>query len=177
MVAKEFVSPRRLIRDSFRLARMIYDSGFRPEVMLALWRGGTPVAIVIHEFLTYKGVRPFHAAVKVASYTGVGRKTTPRIEHLEPALKSIRPGAPVLIIDDIVDTGETIRAVKARIAARTAAIRVAALYCKAGRTSADGRPDFVVRRTKKWIVFPHELMDLSLDEIKAKDAYIHDLLA
>ena len=177
MIAKEFIGPRRLIHDSFRLARKVYDSGFHPEVLIAIWRGGTPVGIVVHEFLTYKGMRPFHTAVKVESYVGIGRKVAPRIVHLEPVLKAIRPGAPVLIVDDIIDSGETVRALKRRIAARTANVKVAALYCKAGRTSTDDAPDFVVRRTKKWIVFPHELLHLSKDEIKTKSRYIHRLLA
>jgi hypoxanthine phosphoribosyltransferase len=59
MVEKEFIRADDLVRESFDLAKRIYDSGFIPDVLLVLWRGGTPVGIVIHEFLLYKGIETY----------------------------------------------------------------------------------------------------------------------
>jgi len=64
MAEKEYIGADELVRDSFELAARIYASGYRPDVILVLWRGGTPVGIVVHEFLLYKGVETYHTAVK-----------------------------------------------------------------------------------------------------------------
>ena len=74
MSEKEFISPTDLIRDSFALAKQIYDSGYRPDVLLVLWRGGTPVGVVVHEYLLFKNIRTYHTAVKATSYSGIDRR-------------------------------------------------------------------------------------------------------
>jgi len=61
---KEFIRADALFRDAFTLARRVYDSGFNPEALVVLWRGGTPVGMVIHEFLLYKGIRTYHIRTK-----------------------------------------------------------------------------------------------------------------
>lgn len=47
MTGKIFLSSNELTKDSFRLAKKIYDSGWHPEVIVGLWRGGTPVGIAV----------------------------------------------------------------------------------------------------------------------------------
>jgi hypoxanthine phosphoribosyltransferase len=42
VTAKEYISANEFVRDAFTLARDIYESGYRPDVLLVLWRGGTP---------------------------------------------------------------------------------------------------------------------------------------
>ncbi|MFT5611981.1 MAG: hypothetical protein ACI9LU_002489, partial [Polaribacter sp.] len=34
------------------------------------------------------------------------------------------------------------------------------------RNTTDYKPDFYIHETDKWLVFPHELRDLTLEEIK-----------
>jgi uncharacterized protein len=165
---KLFVGADALVHDAFTLGRMIVASGFRPEVLLALWRGGAPVGIVVHEFLRYKGIETYHAAVKVASYSGVDRRTAPRIEHFAGVLEQIAPNARVLLIDDIFDSGCTVQAVLACLAAKTRHVKIATVFLKEGRNQTDLQPDFVLHRTTRWVVFPHEMMDLSDAEIRAK---------
>ena len=173
---KEFIEANDLIRDSFALAREIYDSGYRPDVILVLWRGGTPVGMAIHEFLLYKGIRTYHTAVKAESYTGIGTRVEPRIENLGPVLDRLSPDSRVLVIDDIFDTGCTVRKVREQVLTRTPHVRVATLYYKIGHNRTDVEPDFCFRKTENWVVFPHELMDLSLEEIRQKSPRLHELL-
>ena len=83
----------------------------------------------------------------------------------------------MLVVDDIFDSGSTLKRVCEMLRSRPAHIRTATLYLKEGANLTDLEPDYFLRKTDKWIVFPHELMDLSLDEIKQKDEYIHQLLS
>jgi hypoxanthine phosphoribosyltransferase len=169
MPDKHFVRPGDLVRDAFRLARKIFDSGYRPSVILVLWRGGTPVGVVVHEFLLYKGIDTYHTAVKAESYTGIGKRRTPRIEHFERVLDRIEPDSNVLIVDDIFDTGRTVRRVREMLRRKTRHVKIATLYYKPDSNTTDLVPDFFLRKTDRWIVFPHELLGLTPQEIRRKD--------
>ncbi len=176
MAEKEYISANELVRDSFLLASRIYESGYRPDVILVLWRGGTPVGVVVHEFLLYKGVETYHTAVKAVSYTGIEKRTMPVIEHMDAVLERIDAGARVLVVDDIFDTGNTLKEVSACLRGKVSDVRFATLYYKEGTNETDIEPDFYLRKTRDWIVFPHELMDLTLDEIRSKDAFVYNLV-
>jgi len=174
--AKQFIKPGDLLKDAFLLARRIYDSGYRPEVLLVLWRGGTPVGIVVHEFLLFKGIRTYHTAVKAESYGGIEKRIEPRIENLQAVLRAIPRDSRVLVVDDIFDTGCTLKRVSELLAKKTSNIRIATLYYKPGSNRTTLVPDFYLRKTRKWIVFPHELMDLSPREMGRKGAWLRKLV-
>ncbi len=176
MADKDFIRADDLVRDAFALARAVYDSGFLPEVLLVLWRGGTPVGIVIHEFMLYKGVQTYHTVVKAESYVGIGTRVEPRIEGMAALLPRIARDARVLVVDDIFDSGCTMKRVIELLAPRTTNVRIATLYVKTGANVTDLTPDYFHRETDRWIVFPHELEGLTDDEIKAKDSRIYDLI-
>lgn len=149
MSKKEFVSPLSLQRDAFLLAARIFASGYRPEVILVLWRGGTPIGIVIHEFLLYKGVTTYHAALKAESYTGIEQNVEPKIEHLDSVLEFVKPGSRVLLVDDIFDTGRTIVKVRKLLYKHTDDVKVATLYYeKNTRTRRVLFPTFSCARRK-----------------------------
>ena len=176
MVSKEFIKANELVRDSFALAKKIYDSGYRPEVLLVLWRGGTPVGIVIHEFFAYRGLQTYHAAIKAESYRGIEKRIEPRVEHLDSVLDVVKKDSRVLVVDDIFDTGCTVKRVRAMLGKKTSNVKIATLYYKPGQNMTDIVPDFYMRETEHWVVFPHELMDLSPAEIRVKDEFIHRLV-
>ena len=177
MVQKRFVTANQVVRDSFMLARMILDSGFRPDVLLVLWRGGTPVGIAVHEFLHYQGIHTWHTAIKAESYTGIGKRREPVINDLSPVLANVKRNSRVLVVDDIFDTGCTVKKVKDCLMAKTCHVRIATLYYKKSHNLTDLGPDYFVRETSEWIVFPHELMGLTKPEILLKDRFLHRLLS
>ncbi len=176
MVEKEFIRADDLVRESFALAKRIYDSGFIPDVLLVLWRGGTPVGIVIHEFLLYKGIETYHTALKAVSYTGIGKRIEPMIENVESLMKHLTPESKVLVIDDIFDSGSTMKKVFDELGSVVGELKIATLYYKIEANTTDIVPDYYGRKTDRWIVFPHELMGLTEAEITAKDRVISDLL-
>ena len=175
-MAKEFISPLDLVRESFALGRKVYDSGYRPDLLLAVWRGGTPVGIAVHEFLLYKGVEIAHTVVKVESYRGMDIRDEPQVDRIEAVLDKIEPHTEVLVVDDIFDSGSTLAKLHGLLTRKADEIRTATLYYKPGRNTTDMEPDFFMKETEDWIVFPHELAGLSMDEIREKDDYVHRLL-
>ena len=66
---KRFIEEQELLEDSYRLARQIYLSGFRPDFIVGVWRGGSTVGIYVQECLQYLGVETDHIAVRT-SYRG-----------------------------------------------------------------------------------------------------------
>lgn len=176
MSDKVYLDSNGLTRDSFVLARKVFDSGFVPDLILAIWRGGTPVGIAVHEFLKYQGRDCYHTVVKTCSYTGIGEHGEPEVENLDYVMARLTPESRVLIVDDVFDSGRTAKTLKRLITQRTAFLRFAMLYYKPMRNETNFVPDYFVEETDRWLVFPHELMGLTLDEIREKKPFVYALL-
>ena len=175
---KFFLSSEKLLLDSFRLARQIWDSGWKPDVMIALWRGGTPVGVAVHEFFVYAGADVRHMAVKTASYTGIGTRQEARLEFAREVLEAIGDADKVLIVDDVLDSGGTMRAVLDALGKnrRKGDVRSAVLYWKPSADKYGVVPDYHVSELEKWIVFPHELEGLTREEVAKKSPEIAGLI-
>ena len=176
MSNKIYLQANQLYNDSFALAKQIYDSGFVPDALIALWRGGSPVGIAVHEFFLYKGIKFYHTIVKTVSYTGINESKEPVVENLDYVLKNISKDSKVLIVDDIFDTGSTARVMKEMLAPTGCELRFAMPYFKPARNTTDFGPDYFVKKVNEWLVFPHELCGLSPEEIKQKDLFVAEQL-
>ena len=179
MNEKHYIKASELLHDSWKLAAMIRASGWHPDILIALWRGGAPVGIAVHEFLKATGWSVQHIPLKCASYTGIGEnKGEVVFTHGDIVFGTFRKGDKVLVIDDVFDTGKTAAAVKARMDAIGAEMRLACVYWKPRKNTTSLKPDFFVKDVGlNWIVFPHEIEGLSPDEIAEKDPALVDLLA
>ena len=69
-IEKQYVDEESLLNDSYRLAVKIYESGFRPDFIVGVWRGGSTVGIYVQECLQYLGVETDHIAIRT-SYRGM----------------------------------------------------------------------------------------------------------
>jgi hypothetical protein len=129
------------------LAQAVADSGFAPDVVVAVARGGLPVGGAMAYALGTKAV----GTLNVEFYTGVDeRLDEPQV--LPPLLDTdALHGLRALVVDDVADTGETLALVQRLIAAHCEQARTAVLYAKS-RSVLD--PDFVWKRTDGWITFP-----------------------
>ena len=58
----------------------------------------------------------------------------------------------------------------------TPEIRVETPYFKPNKNLTDNKPDYFLYETDKWLVFPHELDGLTLDEIKKHKPELNDLI-
>ncbi|MBU1007638.1 hypoxanthine phosphoribosyltransferase [Candidatus Dependentiae bacterium] len=169
-VPKEYISAQQFLDDSFKLAQSIFESGYKPTFLIALWRGGSQVGIAITEYFEYKNM-PIenHLAVRVSAYNHDQLKPTAKVFNLDDVVKTLTPDDTLLIVDDVVDTGTSIQALLKEIQTLCGdntprQIKIASTYYKPN--SAIIIPDFYVRKTNHWLVFPHELHGLSIDEIR-----------
>lgn len=178
MEKKVYLDARDYLRDMWRLARQVLDSGWRPDVLLALWRGGAEVGVAVHEYLKVQGVSVRHMPIKCSSYTGIGTSNAKvKFEHADGVLAQLKPSTKVLVVDDVFDTGRTAAAVHERLAALGCDMRMACVYWKPAKNRTDLKPDYYVRDVgNDWIVFPHEIEGLSPDEIRRKDPLLTELL-
>ncbi|MCW8193595.1 hypoxanthine phosphoribosyltransferase [Proteobacteria bacterium 005FR1] len=180
---KRFISANELLLDSFRLAEKIHASGFRPHFIVGIWRGGAPVGIAVQEYLQYRAVETDHIAIRTSSYYGIDRQHKDiKIHGLDYVIENVESDEDLLIVDDVFDSGRSIKAVirEIQLRARRNAperISVACPWYKPERNVTDIEPDFYVHATDEWLVFPHELVGLTSDEIDAgKGSEIADLI-
>jgi len=171
MTDKIFITANELLQDSFRLGHQIFDSGFRPDYIVGIWRGGTPVGIAVQELLEYKGVKTDHIAIRTSSYTGAWQQSDDiRVHGLHYIIENANSGDALLIVDDTFDSGRSVNAVIQSIKQLSRAntpgtIKTATVYYKPTKRKVDFEPDYYLHETDKWLVFPHELQGLSADEI------------
>ena len=169
---KIVLSAQDLLDDSFRLGLRILESGFRPTMIIAIWRGGTPVGMAVQEIMAYCGVESDHIAIRTSSYVGVDQRGAVAVHGLNYIIKKICHEDRLLIVDDVFDTGNTIVAVMEELRRRARDntpddIRVAVPWYKPTRNETDLVPDYYIHETAEWLVFPHELDALSPDELRA----------
>ncbi|MFZ0487404.1 MAG: phosphoribosyltransferase family protein [Arenicellales bacterium] len=184
MSEKLYLSAQGQLEDSFRLGARVLSSGFRPSIMIAIWRGGAPIGIAVQEILAYFGVDTDHIAIRTSSYgSGIDdRRSSIRIHGMNYLIKRIRQEDRLLIVDDVFDTGHTIEAIidDLRLKARLntpADIRIAVPWYKPARNETGRVPDYFLHETESWIKFPHSLEGLTAEEIRTHrpdiDAIVH----
>jgi hypoxanthine phosphoribosyltransferase len=175
------ISARELLEDSFELGIKVLESGYEPTLIVAIWRGGTPVGMAVQEVLSYCGVESDHIAIRTSSYVGVDERGAVAVHGLNYIIKKICHDDRVLIIDDVFDTGNTIKAVIEEIRKRARGntpkdIKVAVPWFKPARNETDLVPDFYLRETAEWLVFPHELDALTPEETLEVRPDIHRIV-
>jgi hypoxanthine phosphoribosyltransferase len=96
---------------------------------------------------------------------------TVRVHALDYLVSRLTAEDELLLIDDVFDSGRSLDAVIAELAARCRRnlppIRIATVYYKPDRSTSSLKPDYYVRATNNWLVFPHELQGLTREEILA----------
>lgn len=179
MTGKRYISATEYLHDCWRLAAAVRRGGWRPDFLVGLWRGGAPVAVAVHEFLAVTGWDVRHMPLKCSSYTGIGESAGEvTFTHGDAVFGSFRSGDRVLAVDDVFDTGMTAAAVKGRLDAIGAEMRLACVYWKKVKDTASLGPDYFVKDAgQEWIVFPHEMDGLSESEIGVKDPLLPRLMA
>jgi len=171
MTQKQYLSAQQLLEDSFRLGADIIKDGFRPTMMIAIWRGGVPMGIAIQELLAWYGIETDHISIRTSSYTGIdGQSHEIRIHGMNYLVKNCRHEDRLLIVDDVFDSGLTIAAVIAHLEERARLntpqnIRVAVPYYKPSRNQTDRVPDYYLHETAQWLKYPHSLEGLSVGEV------------
>jgi hypoxanthine phosphoribosyltransferase len=129
-----------------KLAKKIFASGTSYDLVVGIARGGIPVAMVISDRLGTKV-----DIVNVKSYTGIAERLKPKIlstltEHI--TAKSL------LLVDDLVDGGDTMETVTEFLGLETPMKVTTAVIFK--KPWSKFEPDFFVETVDEWVVFPWE---------------------
>jgi hypoxanthine phosphoribosyltransferase len=180
-VNKIVLSAQTLLEDSFRLGLRVLESGFRPTMIIAIWRGGTPVGMAVQEIMAYCGVEADHIAIRTSSYVGVDQRGAVAVHGLNYIIKKICHHDRVLIVDDVFDTGNTIVAVIDELTRRARGntpedMRIAVPWYKPTRNETDIEPDYFIHETAEWLVFPHELDALTPEELSRERPQISAII-
>lgn len=184
---KRFIGEQELIEDSYRLAAQIYRSGFRPDFIVGVWRGGSTVGIYVQECLQYLGLETDHIAIRT-SYQGrddyfrqLKLGTEVRAHGLQYLFENLNAEDALLIVDDVYSTGRNVQAVISRLREKTKRnmahdTRVAAPFYRSDPARPDSAPDYFLHQTSDWLVLPYELTGLSREELQANKPWIVPLL-
>ena len=132
---------------SRELATRIAESGYEPDMILAIARGGLMPAGALGYALGVKNTY----TLNVEYYSGVNeRLPIPIMLPPVPSMVDMR-NARVLIVDDVADTGHTLKLVNEFCQGQVRESRIAVLYEK---PHSIVKCDYAWRRTDKWINFP-----------------------
>jgi hypoxanthine phosphoribosyltransferase len=137
---------------SRELAQAIADDGFRPDLILAIARGGFFLAAALGYALSVKNLH----VVNVEFYNGVGT-TLDLPVMLPPVPQAVDfTQKKVLIADDVADSGRTLELVHTFVRGHVAESRTAVVYEKPSSTI---KCHYVWKRTGQWINFPWSSQD------------------
>jgi hypoxanthine phosphoribosyltransferase len=155
------------------LGLRVVRSGFRPSFLVGVWRGGAPIGIAVQEILEYNGIDCDHISIRTSAYLGIDQQArTVRVHAIDYLVSVLNAEDSLLLIDDVFDSGRSLEAVIAELRRRCRRnlpdhIRIATVYFKPSRNRSSLMPDYYVRATDRWLVFPHEVDGLTREEILA----------
>jgi len=130
------------------LANRVRRDGFKPDVIVGVSRGGWPPARVMSDLLE----NPRLANVTAEFYVGVA-ETKGKPVITQPVSVSVK-GKKILVVDDVADTGESLRLVRSHLGEQGATeIKIATIYYKPWSVMI---PDYYEKETSSWIIFPWE---------------------
>jgi hypoxanthine phosphoribosyltransferase len=158
---KTYITPLKFFCDSLQLAKVIYNSNYRPDLILTLWRGGCIPGIVIDEYFKLNDLTFKSFPISVSSYDSNNKSTNQLKFNCCNNVFSLINGINirnVLIIDDIFDTGNTAYHVINKVKENGGVSKFASVYYKKDKCTLDIKPDYYIETFEKdeWIVFPHE---------------------
>ena len=171
MTEKHFITAENLLDDSFKLGLQVFESGFKPDYIVGVWRGGAPIGIAVQELLEFVGVPSDHIAIRTSSYSGIQeRNAHVNVHGLSYIITRARAKHSVLIVDDVFDTGLSVQQIilnmQCECGDNMPILKIATPYFKPSNNKTDRAPDFYLHETNQWLVFPHELQGLSRKEIE-----------
>ncbi|MFK8081758.1 MAG: phosphoribosyltransferase [Granulosicoccus sp.] len=175
---KIYISAQQLLEDSLELGRQILADGFRPNFIVGVWRGGTPVGIMVQELLDFYGVETDHISIRTSSYSGMNKRDNKvRVHGLSYLTSSMNAEDSLLIVDDVFDTGLSVSAILKKLREKSRKnlphdVRIATAYFKPGKNKTSFEPDFYAHKTDDWLVFPHEMEGLSRSEITSNKPHL-----
>jgi hypoxanthine phosphoribosyltransferase len=120
--------------------------------------------------------------VRTSAYRTIGeRERHIRVHGLHYIIDEANAHDELLIVDDVFDSGHSIKALTEELTVKMRqnlpqTIRVATPWFKPSSNETDRRPDYYLHETSDWLIFPHELEGLSLEEIREGKTELADII-
>ncbi len=134
-----------------KLCEKIIESSWIPDIILTIARGGLVPAMVISDLLNIKDI----LVIQLEHWPAPG-STLPEVRVRHDIPSENLSGKKILVVDDVADTGDTLKYVKELLESRygNVNIRTAALHVKKGK--AKFVPDYYVLEVdpRFWILYP-----------------------
>jgi len=147
-----------VMTSSLKLARQVRSTPSQYDRIITLGKGGWPLARILADLLQL----PEAASLGISFYDGLQRKDAP---SLSQELPTTVMGQRVLLVDDVVDSGDSIEFAREYLQKMgVATVETAALYYK---PRSSYKPDFFAEETTAWIIFPHEYLE-GITDLKRK---------
>jgi len=144
------------------LALRIRKSGFKADLIVGVSRGGWAPARILSDLL--ENART--ANIRIEFYTGLGKMASKPI--ITQPISDIIAGKNALVVDDVSDTGESLKvALEHLLKMGAASVNTVTIYYKPHSLL---KPDYFADSTSDWIIFPWERLEatkLLIDEAKA----------
>ncbi len=129
-------------------AEKIRQSGFKPDIIIAITRGGWVPARVLSDLLGISDL----VTVRVEFYLGVAETKNGPV--LTQGVSAIVTDKKALIVDDVADTGKSLQLAREHVLQQGATeARIATVYTKPWSAI---KPDYYETETRCWVVFPWE---------------------
>jgi hypoxanthine phosphoribosyltransferase len=141
-----------------KLANKIKKSGFSPDLIVGVARGGWIPARILSDILENSNV----ASVRVEFYVDIAK--TSQSPKIIQGIPTPPIGKTVLVTDDVADTGKSLKAVIEylyKLGAKE--VKAATLHYK---PKSIIKPDFYIEETDAWIVYPHERFEFIKSMVK-----------
>ncbi len=160
---------------TLKVAEKIWKSGFNPDILVGIARGGWIVARLLSDFLDNSNV----TSIRIEFYKGIA-ETGEKPQITQPLIVDVKDKR-VLICDDVADTGHSLIAAVEHVKEHGAKdVKVATLHLKPWSAY---KPDYFVVETDAWIIYPWEiretiskLVSKLKSEKKSKEAIREELL-
>lgn len=155
----ELVSNATVTRLARKLAHQIQDSGFSPEIVICIARGGYVPARLLCDFMNIFNL----ASIRIKHYTGSDKsEAAVLVEKLSMDVRGMK----ILLVDDVDDTGETLQLALDYLGSmRPQEIKVAVLHHKVISSLV---PDFYAQKIIRWrwITYPWAVIEDVLGFVK-----------
>jgi len=142
-------------------ANKIRKSSYQPDIVVGIAKGGIVPARILTDLLEVSEI----ATIQIEFYVDIAQPS------LQPTLKqgltTAINGKKALLVDDISDTGQSLKLAKSYLLEQGAEeVKIATLYAK---SATQTKPDYLEKTTDRWIVFPWEIRETLQKIVSKKD--------
>ncbi|AKG38969.1 MAG: phosphoribosyltransferase [Infirmifilum sp.] len=148
-VNTKLVSWDEIVNWTYSLSKKIEESGWRPDIVVSIARGGYIPARLVCDFLDINDL----VSIQVLHWGKAAEITA--TAHVRYGFQADLKGKKVLIVDDICDTGDSIIVAKEYIEKNYSPGEIKVAVMQWISSVAKIKPDFYVDEVKEWVWYQY----------------------